>query len=254
MRIVLFCNDRTGLEIATWLHGRPDAEVAAVVLNAPGQQRRADEIRSLFPDLERAGLVLTGDMLRYGETARRIAALGAELGISLYFAHIFTSELINAFPRGIVNLHPSLLPYNRGRRTAIWSIIDGTPAGATLHMVDEGVDTGPVLAQEEVPVHPHDTGGSLYRKVEDAAVELFRRSWPLLCANALTPKEQDHDKATAHTTSEFEALGYLDPDQIMTVGRMVDIMRGRCFNRDNCVRLRTLDGTVIRLFLELIPE
>ncbi|MEV6979815.1 formyltransferase family protein [Sphaerisporangium sp. NPDC051017] len=254
MRIVLFCNDRTGLEIATWLRGRPDAEIAAVVLNAPGQQRRADEIRDLFPDLERAGLVLTGDILKKEETPRRIAGLGAEMGISLYFAHIFTSRLINAFPRGIVNLHPSLLPYNRGRRTAIWSIIDGTPAGATLHMVDQGVDTGPLLSQEEVPVHPYDTGGSLYRKVEDAAVELFRRSWPLLCANSLIPKEQDHDKATEHTTSEFEEIGYLDPDQFMTVGQMVDIIRGRCFNRDNCVRLRTLDGTTIRLFLEPIPE
>jgi methionyl-tRNA formyltransferase len=255
VRIVLFCNDRSGLEIATWLRGRPDADIAAVVLNAPDRRpRRADEIRSLFPDLDEVGLVFTGDMLRTEELPSRIERFGAELGISLFFGHIFTPTLINAFPRGIVNLHPSLLPYNRGRQPAVWSIIDDTPAGVTLHMIDHGIDTGPVLAQQEVSVHSHDTGSSLYQKLEDAAIDLFRQSWPLLCANALTPKEQDHDEATGHKITEFEELGYLEPDQIMTAGRMINIMRARCFNREDCVRLRTPDGGTVRLFLELIPE
>ncbi|GAA3444121.1 formyltransferase family protein [Planomonospora venezuelensis] len=254
MRVVLFCNDRSGLEIAAWLRGRPDADIAAVVLNAPTRRpRRADEIRSLFPDLDRRGLVFTGDTLRSEETLERLEGIGAELGISLFFAHIFTADLMKAFPRGIVNLHPSLLPYNRGRQPAVWSIIDGTPAGVTFHMIDEGIDTGAVLAQQEVAVRPHDTGSSLYRRLEDAAVELFQRSWPALCENTLVPVEQDHDRATGHAITEFEELAHLDPDRTMTVGQMIDIIRARCFNRDDCVRLRTPGGTV-RLFLELIPE
>ncbi|WP_449063264.1 formyltransferase family protein [Planomonospora algeriensis] len=254
MRIILFCNDRSGLEIAAWLRGRPDADIAAVVLNAPGRRpRRADEIRGLFPDLDRLGLVLTGDMLGNEEVLRRIEGLGAELGVSLFFAHIFTLDVMKAFPRGIVNLHPSLLPYNRGRQPAVWSIIDGTPAGVTLHMIDEGIDTGPVLAQQEVAVHPHDTGSSLYRRLEEAAVELFLRTWPALRDDTIVPVEQDHGRATGHAITEFEELGHLDPDQMMPVGRVIDILRARCFNRDDCVRLRTPGGTV-RLFLEPIPD
>ncbi|GGL05671.1 formyltransferase family protein [Planomonospora parontospora] len=255
MRVVLFCNDRSGLEIATWLRGRPDADIAAVVLNAPARRpRRADEIRVLFPDLDRRGLVLTGDTLRHPQTQTLIEGLGAEMGVSLFFAHIFTPALMKAFPRGIVNLHPSLLPYNRGRQPAVWSIIDGTPAGVTLHMVDEGIDTGPVLAQQEVQVRPHDTGSSLYRRLEEAAVELFLRSWPALCEDALAPVEQDHDRATGHPITEFQELAHLDPDRSMPVGRLIDILRARCFNRDDCVRLRTPDGGTVRLFLELIPD
>ncbi|GAA3088848.1 methionyl-tRNA formyltransferase [Streptosporangium carneum] len=255
MRVILFCNDRTGLETASWLRARPDADIAAVVLNAPHRRpRRAEEIRRLFSDLDREGLVFTGDMLALPGFPDRIERLGAELGISLFFAHIFTPALIDAFPRGIVNMHPSLLPYNRGRQPAVWSIIDGTPAGVTLHMVDEGIDTGPVLAQQEVAVHPHDTGSSLYRRLEDASVELFRQSWPLLCENLITPKEQDHAQATGHRISEFEALAHLDPGLTTTAGQLIDVIRARCFNREDCVRLRTPDGGTVRLFLELIPD
>ena len=55
--------------------------------------------------------------------------------------------------------------------TAWTDHVDGTPAGVSLHRIDEGIDTGPILARREVPVEPIDTGETLYRKLEDAGLE-----------------------------------------------------------------------------------
>ena len=78
------------------------------------------------------------------------------------FAYVVNDDFIELFPKGCINLHPALLPHNRGRFPNIWSIVSKTPAGVTLHYIDEGIDTGDVIAQKEVPVEVTDTGAELF--------------------------------------------------------------------------------------------
>ena len=91
-----------------------------------------------------------------------LRATQASVGLSLGYRHKLTPEDWGCFPDGILNLHTGYLPWNRGAYPNVWPILDGSPAGVTLHRVDAGWDTGPILAQIRVDVEPVDTAKTLY--------------------------------------------------------------------------------------------
>lgn len=87
-------------------------------------------------------------------------------------------EIFYLIPKyGTINLHPSLLPYNRGNWPEFRSIMNQTAAGAILHYIDSGIDTGPIIAQSKVKVESWDTGESSSTKVEMAGEELIKTIW-----------------------------------------------------------------------------
>jgi len=81
-------------------------------------------------------------------TNEKISAVeGYDLLISFGYKHILKKIDINKFNCPILNLHISYLPFNRGAHPNFWSFYDNTPSGVTIHLVDEGVDTGPIIFQ-----------------------------------------------------------------------------------------------------------
>ncbi|HEX6763007.1 MAG TPA: phosphoribosylglycinamide formyltransferase [Gaiellaceae bacterium] len=83
---------------------------------------------------------------------------GAEVVVLAGYMHLLTSPFLRRFPGRIVNVHPSLLPRFPGARPIEDALAAGAEVtGVTVHYVDEGVDTGPVIVQEEVPVEPRAT-------------------------------------------------------------------------------------------------
>jgi len=130
-----------------------------------------------------------------------------ELGISVGYRYILKPEHINAFRCGVINLHTGYLPWNRGAYPNVWPIVDASPAGVTLHYMDEGVDTGPIIRQQRVIVYPWDTASTLYKRLNDAAFELIVDIWPLLIRGKLMGVPQNRNLGTTHTKAELETLG-----------------------------------------------
>jgi len=90
-----------------------------------------------------------------------------------------------------VNLHGGLLPWNRGPNPNLWSWIDDTPKGVTIHEVDAGIDTGRIIAQQELFMKAEsETLQSSYDKVVSALVGLFERHWPQIRAGIYDLKRQ----------------------------------------------------------------
>ncbi len=80
--------------------------------------------------------------------------------------HLLTPAFLARFPGRVVNVHPALLPRFPGAHAVEDAIAAGaTETGATVHLVDDGVDTGPVLRQEAVPILPGDTPASLHARI-----------------------------------------------------------------------------------------
>jgi methionyl-tRNA formyltransferase len=73
-----------------------------------------------------------------------------DFAISFGYRHILKKETIRSLGCPIFNLHISFLPFNRGAHPSFWSLYDNTPNGVTIHLIDEGVDTGPIIAQQRV--------------------------------------------------------------------------------------------------------
>lgn len=90
------------------------------------------------------------------------------------FMRIVGPVFLAAYPRRIINIHPSLLPRHRGSNAAAQALAAGDQTtGCTVHYVDEGVDTGEIIAQREVPVQPGDTAESLQTRIQRAEHELL---------------------------------------------------------------------------------
>lgn len=95
-----------------------------------------------------------------------LAARGADLVVCAGYMHLLTPAFLDRFPRRVVNVHPALLPAFPGARAVEEALAAGvSETGATVHLVDRGVDTGPVLRQEAVPVLPGDTAEHLHARI-----------------------------------------------------------------------------------------
>jgi len=198
-----------------------------LVLNPESTRRYADEL------IEASGLpkesVFDSAGLAHQETRDAIAALEPDIGISILYGQIIRPNVIDLFPNGIVNLHPGLLPYNRGAYPNVWGIIDKTPAGVTLHYIDEGLDTGDIIAQRDVEVLPIDTGKSLYQKLVDAMLEIFKNEWPGVLNSEQDRTPQDHALNTSHKKQDVTSIDCINLDSMVRAGDLIDLIRARTF-------------------------
>ncbi len=101
------------------------------------------------------------------ETAAALQAAGAEIICLAGFMRLVKRPLLDAFPRRILNIHPSLLPAYPGLHAWEQAVADGaTESGCTVHLVDDGMDTGPIIAQARVPLLPTDTPATLHARIQ----------------------------------------------------------------------------------------
>ena len=85
--------------------------------------------------------------------------------ISYGYRHIIKKDIIDFFKNRIINLHISYLPYNRGADPNLWSLLDGTQSGVTIHYMDYHLDTGDILVQNKVTFNSNATLASSYEKI-----------------------------------------------------------------------------------------
>lgn len=225
MRILLLGNNWVGWKVASWLMEQEE-EIVGLVIHPHHRRKYGEEI------MESAGVgparIFDGSQLRRPETIKAISELQADIALSILFAYILQPDFIDLFPAGVINLHPSYLPYNRGVYPNVWSIVEGTPAGATLHYIDAGVDTGDIISQRRVAVEPVDTGKTLYRKLEQACVDLFKETWTLIRSRK-APRVPQPARGTAHRARDVEKIDRIDLDRNYTGRQLIDTLRARTF-------------------------
>jgi phosphoribosylglycinamide formyltransferase-1 len=113
-----------------------------------------------------------------------LAAHGVEVVVLAGYMHILTPAFLDRFADRVINVHPSLLPEFPGAHAVADQLAAGVrESGCTVHVVDEGVDTGPILLQERVPVHADDTVETLHERIKAVEHRLLPRAVEeLLCA------------------------------------------------------------------------
>ena len=108
------------------------------------------------------------------ETAARLKAAGVDLVCLAGFLRLVKRPLLDAFPNRILNIHPALLPAFPGLESWKQALDAGvSESGCTVHYVDDGMDTGPVILQESVPILPGDTAESLHARIQVVEHRLY---------------------------------------------------------------------------------
>ncbi|MEZ4359567.1 MAG: formyltransferase family protein [Kofleriaceae bacterium] len=154
----------------------------------------------------------------------RLRAAAPALALSAHFSQLLSPDFL-AIPRhGVANLHSGLLPYNRGHWPEIWSIVRGTPAGITLHLIGEGIDTGDVIDQQAAPVRPEDTCASLAATLEELGVELVLRNWEaMLTGDARAQPQAQRLPLNLH--KHVEQLAEIHLERKYTGKELIDLLR-----------------------------
>ena len=176
--------------------------------------------------------------------------------LGIHFPLIIPRDVLSLPSIGVLNLHPAFLPYNRGWHNSAWAMLDGTPYGATLHFMNEGVDTGDIVHQKQVLSAPDDTGNSLYRKALAAEVETFIEAWPRLLSGNPPRTPQDPAAGTAHRKRDLEGSGIqrLDLDEQVRTGDLLRKLRALTTNAPGEAAYFDSDGRRYRVRVTIEPD
>jgi methionyl-tRNA formyltransferase len=172
----------------------------------------------------------------------RVRAARADLILSFYYRRVLPEEMLAAARLGAYNVHGSLLPKFRGRAPVNWAVLKGeTRTGATLHVMTERADRGPIVDQEAVPIGPDDTAYEVQKRVTAAAVAVLGRQLEPLEAGTARATPQDESKASrfGRRTPEDGRIDWSRPakevhDLVRAVthpypGAFTDVFGGRTF-------------------------
>ncbi|MGH7873145.1 MAG: methionyl-tRNA formyltransferase [Candidatus Binatia bacterium] len=132
------------------------------------------------------------------EVREEFIALNADLAILAFVSFIVPRQVFSVPRLGSICFHPSLLPKYRGASAINWALINGEiVTGLSLFWVDQGIDTGPILLQKQVPVEPDDTTGSLYfNRIFPLGIEAISEAVDLIKAGNPPRIAQDESQAT----------------------------------------------------------
>ncbi len=141
--------------------------------------------------------VLQPTSVRKPETVAELAALRPDVIVVAAYGKILPPEVLTLPPKGCVNVHASLLPRHRGAAPIVAAILAGdTITGTTIMLMDEGMDTGPILAQATLEIRPDDTAITLGQRLARQGAELLAATLPMWLAGEIHPQPQPEEGAT----------------------------------------------------------
>jgi len=219
MKVAVFADGSVGLRIVEFLAREYLQDLAAVITR---------DVNDISRVAERQGVVTL-----VAESDERVIdqlkTYRVELGILAWWPRIIREPLLSSLPVGFINTHPSLLPFNRGKHYNFWALVEQAPFGASIHFVDDGIDTGDVIAQLPIAYNWTDTGGTLYHKAQSGMVQLFEESYPHIRSGNYTRHTQDLGQGSHHTADELDHASHIDLSRHYSARELLNLLRARTF-------------------------
>ena len=132
-----------------------------------------------------------------------------DYAVSFGYRHILPAVITQKYSGRILNIHISYLPWNRGADPNLWSFLEDTPKGVSVHLVDEKLDTGPLLGREKIEMLHEDTLETSYSRLKVSSVALFMRVWPDYVSGKLKPMPQESGGSSHMRKDKDPWLPYL---------------------------------------------
>lgn len=176
--------------------------------------------------------------------------------IGIHYPYIISKELLDKPKFGFLNLHPAYLPFNRGWHTPSWSILDSTPAGATLHFMSENLDMGDIIHQERIDISLTDTANSLYQKLKQLELKVFVDAFDDIVNNDISRIKQNSDTGTSHKKKELfdKKISKIDFDKTYKFEELFDRMRALTTNDISEACYFEKDGKKYRIQISITED
>ena len=154
------------------------------------------------------------------------STVGYDLVISYGYRHILKKEIIESSKAPIINLHISYLPWNRGAHPNFWSFYECTPSGVSIHLIDEGVDTGAIIYQRYVNFDKEeDTFSKTYKKLIVEIEKLFRDNIDELISKkfiAIPQRRKGSYHSVANLPKEFIGWDALIKEEVVRLDSILN--------------------------------
>ncbi|MDO9406418.1 MAG: formyltransferase family protein [Polaromonas sp.] len=242
MKVVIFADGYVGAKITRFIVDQYADDLALVITtqkNAITDLALEAGIATSVYETEEIALATMSDI-----------AAPVDLGILAWWPKIIRKRLLSFPKSGFINTHPSLLPRQRGKHYNFWAIVEQSPFGVTLHRVDEGIDSGEIVSQQEVTYDWSDNGASLYQKAQEAMIALFRETYPQLRQRGVASVPQDESLVSFHHSSELEAASTIELDQSYSGRELLNLLRARTFPGHPGCRFRD-NGEVFEVSIDI---
>lgn len=231
--------------------------VRPIALLLPSRDRasHAAELRQRCNHLDDA-LILRGSSFRSDENRNRLRYQAPDYLISVHFPYYVPPSVLTIPSVAALNLHPAYLPYNRGWHTPSWAILDDAPFGATLHVMTDELDAGPIVHQKRLSIRPNDTAHTLYQRVKKLELEVFKEAWPSLQDCSFSTSPQPSNSGTRHEKSDLlqPEIQHIQQDEYVRAGDLIDRLRALTTNQVSEAAYIECGGQRFRLQLQIIPE
>jgi methionyl-tRNA formyltransferase len=220
-----------------------------LLLHPLGKGKMQDEIRSVFPDVP---CVYWGSDLKTLEDDYGVD-LSSLILLSINFGYLFNNRDLALF-RDAWNLHIGYLPWNRGSNPNVWSIIEGTPAGVTLHRISEKLDGGEILKAERVDVFSWDTGYTLYFRLVSKSEEMIQYIADLLHGRESLKSFLPDSPGSFHCLRDFEEAKLINLDSVDSFKGFIDRVRALTFPPYKNAYFLDENGRKVFVDIALSPE
>lgn len=168
--------------------------------------------------------------------------------ISLHCKQIFPAELVKNIT--CINIHPGYNPYNRGWYPQVFAIINKQKLGATIHLMDEQVDHGAIIARKEVEIKSDYTSKEAYEKVLEAELDLFRENIRDIASDSYKTIAPEFE-GDYHSIDDYNKLCKLDLTEKTTLGDAIDKLRAMSHGAYDNAYFIDEDGNKIFVKIEL---
>lgn len=135
----------------------------------------------------------------------------AKLAVLAAYGHVVPQKVLDEFPLGIINIHPSLLPLYRGSTPIEQAILDGaTKTGVSIMKLTAGMDEGPLYKQKSIPLSGRETKAELAQKLQELGIQLLIEVLPGIAGVELEPRQQPHPDRATYTKRISKEDGRID--------------------------------------------
>jgi len=221
MKLILMADSNVGLAITQWLVSRFREDLEIVI---------ATSENDVYKIAQQAGIPCAV-FISTEQVCDTIDKLGIEvdMGVLAWWPKIIKQPLLGTPRMGFLNTHPSLLPYNRGKHYNFWALVEQSPFGVSLNMIDENIDSGDLVAQASIPYGWEDNGETLYVKARNAMTQLFQDTYPALRNLNFHCQKQDLTLGSFHQAAELDVASRIDLDGNYQARNLLNLLRARTF-------------------------
>ena len=162
---------------------------------------------------------------------KKFKLLNIDLMLSVYWPYILKENFFLIPKNGTINFHLSFLPFNRGKNPNVWPIIEGTPAGVSIHRMNKKIDQGEIICQSFVKVEIIDDAESVFRKLVKQINKLFISNWENIKNNKINLIKQNLKSGSTHNSKDFDNLSNINLNKKIYPLELINILRAKSFSK-----------------------